>query len=78
MKKNAEEALDETGKYLFIYLYIYIGFAPSARLISIIINGGPDELKIKYMRIQPNMKWQMFEYVLYSKITDTVLSIFLN
>ena len=24
------------------------------------------------------MKWQMFENVLYSKITDTILSIFLN
>ena len=74
MKKKAEEALDETAKYCFIFLYLYRIFPFSKADIS----GGPDELKIKYMRMQSNMKWQIFENVLYSNITETVLSIFLN
>ena len=55
-----------------IYLYKICPFSKAD------ISGGPDELKINYMRIQPNMKWQMLENVLYSKITETILSIFLN
>ena len=55
-----------------IYLYKICPFSKAD------ISGGPDELKINYMRIQPNMKWQMLENVLYSRITETILSIFLN